>query len=224
MHTFGTKLWQTESNRVACRHLISQSRRQTAATSDARKPHDFKQKSLIRRVCEQGFSSGDDGDRTRNLRLAKPALSQLSYVPRGRNLDSPSGLQNQKAAEGSGGLRVGVLGFEPRTSALSELRSSQLSYTPQRLRHEQSSTITCRRPARSGDSIAADGRTVQSASVSIWNSQLPAAKTPVMASSVSPDSLAKLQSFCGLPHLANALGQDPLELSESRGSAIAVLW
>ncbi len=26
--------------------------------------------------------------------------------------------------------RVGVLGFEPRTSALSELRSSQLSYTP----------------------------------------------------------------------------------------------
>src|SRR5262245_15022580 len=26
--------------------------------------------------------------------------------------------------------RLGVLGFEPRTSALSELRSSQLSYTP----------------------------------------------------------------------------------------------
>jgi hypothetical protein len=29
--------------------------------------------------------------------------------------------------------RVGVLGFEPRTSALSELRSSQLSYTPARI-------------------------------------------------------------------------------------------
>ena len=29
-------------------------------------------------------------------------------------------------------LTVGVLGFEPRTSALSELRSSQLSYTPLR--------------------------------------------------------------------------------------------
>jgi hypothetical protein len=27
-------------------------------------------------------------------------------------------------------LEMGVLGFEPRTSALSELRSSQLSYTP----------------------------------------------------------------------------------------------
>ena len=51
--------------------------------------------------------NGDDGDRTRNLRLAKPALSQLSYIP-----------------------PVGVRGFEPRTSALSELRSSQLSYTP----------------------------------------------------------------------------------------------
>ncbi len=24
---------------------------------------------------------GDDGDRTRNLRLAKPSLSQLSYIP-----------------------------------------------------------------------------------------------------------------------------------------------
>ena len=27
--------------------------------------------------------------------------------------------------------RVGVIGFEPMTSALSELRSSQLSYTPE---------------------------------------------------------------------------------------------
>jgi hypothetical protein len=26
-------------------------------------------------------SGGDSGDRTRNLRLAKPALSQLSYIP-----------------------------------------------------------------------------------------------------------------------------------------------
>ena len=26
---------------------------------------------------------GDSGDRTRNLRLAKPALSQLSYIPWG---------------------------------------------------------------------------------------------------------------------------------------------
>ena len=65
------------------------------------------------RLCH-GFFGGDDRDRTGNLRLAKPALSQLSYVPVSH-------------------LRVGVLGFEPRTSALSELRSSQLSYTPSSL-------------------------------------------------------------------------------------------
>ncbi len=53
---------------------------------------------------------GDEGDRTPDPLLAKQVLSQLSYVP-----DI---------------LVVGVLGFEPRTSALSELRSSQLSYTP----------------------------------------------------------------------------------------------
>jgi hypothetical protein len=57
------------------------------------------------------MNPGDDRDRTGNLRLAKPALSQLSYVPLNASV-------------------VGVLGFEPRTSALSELRSSQLSYTP----------------------------------------------------------------------------------------------
>jgi hypothetical protein len=27
------------------------------------------------------LAGGDSGDRTRNLRLAKPALSQLSYIP-----------------------------------------------------------------------------------------------------------------------------------------------
>ena len=59
-------------------------------------------------------SCGDDGVRTRDLRLAKPALSQLSYIPQ---------ILGRLAT-------MGVLGFEPRTSALSELRSSQLSYTP----------------------------------------------------------------------------------------------
>ena len=38
-------------------------------------------------------SGGDSGDRTRNLRLAKPALSQLSYIPwiRGADKDAPRG-------------------------------------------------------------------------------------------------------------------------------------
>ena len=35
------------------------------------------------------FNGGDDGDRTHDLRLAKPALSQLSYVPEKNN--RPSG-------------------------------------------------------------------------------------------------------------------------------------
>ena len=65
---------------------------------------------------------GDDGVRTRDLRLAKPALSQLSYIP---VCSTPVA-----DAPGSPLLSLGVLGFEPRTSALSELRSSQLSYTP----------------------------------------------------------------------------------------------
>jgi hypothetical protein len=55
--------------------------------------------------------SGEDGNRTRDLLLAKQALYQLSYFP--DCVRQP---------------RVRVLGFEPRTSALSELRSSQLSY------------------------------------------------------------------------------------------------
>jgi hypothetical protein len=31
------------------------------------------------------FHSGDDGDRTHDLRLAKPALYQLSYIPAGHH-------------------------------------------------------------------------------------------------------------------------------------------
>ena len=63
--------------------------------------------------------SGEDGNRTRDLLLAKQALYQLSYFP---------GIVRQP--------RVRVLGFEPRTSALSELRSSQLSYTRDNQPHQ----------------------------------------------------------------------------------------
>ena len=54
--------------------------------------------------------SGDNRDRTGDLRLAKPALSQLSYIPR---------LQ-----------MVGLSGIEPLTSRLSGVRSNHLSYRP----------------------------------------------------------------------------------------------
>ena len=53
-------------------------------------------------------SSGDDRARTGDLRLAKPSLSQLSYIP----------------------IYMGLGGFEPPTSRLSGARSNHLSYKP----------------------------------------------------------------------------------------------
>jgi hypothetical protein len=67
--------------------------------------------------------SGDDGVRTRDLVVANHALSQLSYIPSSEGSFLISDLRLLTP-------ELGVLGFEPRTSALSELRSSQLSYTP----------------------------------------------------------------------------------------------
>ena len=66
------------------------------------------------------MSCGDDRDRTGNLRLAKPTLSQLSYVP------FPSSRKGVSFAPPS--HRVRAHGFEPWTSSLSATRSSQLSY------------------------------------------------------------------------------------------------
>ena len=64
-------------------------------------------------------SGGDSGARTRSLRLAKPALSQLSYIPETKlgAASRPSGV-------------VGLGGLEPPTSRLSGVRSNQLSYRP----------------------------------------------------------------------------------------------
>ena len=70
-------------------------------------------------------SGGDSGARTRSLRLAKPALSQLSYIPdgagRSRDRIRPEDM-------------VGLSGLEPLTSRLSGVRSNQLSYRPRNLR------------------------------------------------------------------------------------------
>ena len=59
-----------------------------------------------------GHAGGADRARTGDPLVANQVLSQLSYSP-----EDPSGL-------------VGLSGFEPLTSRLSAVRSSQLSYRP----------------------------------------------------------------------------------------------
>ena len=67
-------------------------------------------------------SNGDDRDRTGNLWLAKPTLSQLSYVP-GAAIAEISNLN----------FRVGPGRIELPTSRLSGVRSNRLSYEPEQL-------------------------------------------------------------------------------------------
>ena len=78
---------------------------------------------------------GDEGARTPNLRLAKAALSQLSYIP-GRSAGCLA--PGAKLSLGSGcsapGTLMGLTGFEPVTPALSAQCSNRLSYRPV-LRH-----------------------------------------------------------------------------------------
>ena len=63
-------------------------------------------------------SNGDDRDRTDNLRLARAALSQLSYVP------------EPTKVRAFANLLMGPGRLELPTSRLSGVRSSQLSYEP----------------------------------------------------------------------------------------------
>ena len=78
------------------------------------------------------LTSGDDRARTDNPRLAKPVLSQLSYVPESEQgtASREQNVQNCSLIAIPCSTEVGVPGLEPGTSALSELRSNQLSYTP----------------------------------------------------------------------------------------------
>ena len=63
-----------------------------------------------------GWLCGDEGTRTPDIRLAKAALSQLSYIP-----------------SFAAGKVVGLTGFEPVTPVLSGLCSNQLSYRPSQM-------------------------------------------------------------------------------------------
>ena len=83
-----------------------------------------------------GAWCGEEGTRTPDLLLAKQALYQLSYFPFSQSTRAacspPMRMLVCVAASLCG--RVRVPGFEPGTSALSELRSSQLSYTREPVR------------------------------------------------------------------------------------------
>ena len=69
---------------------------------------------------------GAKRDRTVNLRLARAALSQLSYSPLIKIIKGRSVQQKTKRIT----LNVGLSGVEPLTSRLSGVRSNQLSYRP----------------------------------------------------------------------------------------------
>ena len=76
------------------------------------------------RTCE-GRQSGDDRDRTGDLWLAKPSLSQLSYVPSITIGQTPLPTLGSPSS-----VMVGLSGVEPLTSRLSGARSNHLSYRP----------------------------------------------------------------------------------------------
>ena len=86
---------------------------------DAFEQRDRREGTPIHRATAQRGGNGAGRDRTGDLRLAKAALSQLSYSPNAR-----------RRAAAQPRRVVGLSGFEPLTSRLSAVRSNQLSYRP----------------------------------------------------------------------------------------------
>ena len=71
---------------------------------------------------------GADRDRTDDLRLAKPALSQLSYSP--LLLENSAAAPQSREAGVAQSDMVGLARLELATSPLSGVRSNHLSYRP----------------------------------------------------------------------------------------------
>jgi hypothetical protein len=80
----------------------------------------YEQKTFMNSLALYAY--GGEGARTPDLRLAKPALCQLSYAPIYK-FQIPRNLKFE---------RVGLSRFELLTSRLSGVRSNQLSYRPLR--------------------------------------------------------------------------------------------
>ena len=86
-------------------------------------PHGHKEMN-IGRFSRQARHPGDNRARTGNLRRAKAALSQLSYVPVART-------PRPEPARPAGPIAaVGLARIELATSRLSGVRSNHLSYRP----------------------------------------------------------------------------------------------
>ena len=83
---------------------------------------------LVSRTPLAGEHGGAGRNRTGDLRLAKPALSQLSYSP--PHSESLAPVSRRLAPLAHLKNMVGLSGFEPLTSRLSGGRSNQLSYRP----------------------------------------------------------------------------------------------
>ncbi len=82
------------------------------------------QRNEYRSVFAAGQAPGDNRARTGNLRRAKAALSQLSYVPVART-------SRPEPARPAGPIAaVGLARIELATSRLSGVRSNHLSYRP----------------------------------------------------------------------------------------------
>ena len=77
---------------------------------------------------EKSKDGGDNRDRTGNLRRARAALSQLSYIP----VFYKSNRSPDRFHVGPRSVMVGLSGVEPLTSRLSGVRSNRLSYRPSR--------------------------------------------------------------------------------------------
>ena len=104
------------------------------------------------RTCEAVDSGGGKGVRTPGLRLAKPALSQLSYTPfRNKHPSGDSALAGVFIAK----EMVDLTRFELVTSRLSAGRSNQLSYRSIAL-GDNNPAMSARQPLFSNDFASLD--------------------------------------------------------------------
>jgi hypothetical protein len=116
-----------------------------AGASDGCLFHSTRRRIATTRADDDSGPGGAGRDRTDDLRLAKPALSQLSYSPVAQIAHGPGEPRSEASSIRPGSYvevtalmlcnirqqeLVGLGGLEPPTSRLSGGRSNHLSYRP----------------------------------------------------------------------------------------------